>query len=69
MAYQGIIKKSRTLDLAAISQIVDVIAPIWVLYSPEQIGISVPVYIAVRMLLNGLAVYLRHVTTGPIGEK
>jgi len=69
MSYQGLINKSRTLDLTAISQVIDVIAPIWVLYSPEQIGISVPVYIGIRMLLNGLAAYLRYETKGPVGEK
>jgi len=69
MSYQGLINKSRTLDLTAISQVIDVITPIWVLYSPEQIGISVPVYIGIRMLLNGLAAYLRYETKGPVGEK
>lgn len=69
MAYKGVIKQSRTIDLAAISQIVDTTLPIFLLYSPEQLGITVPIYMGIRLLFNGLAVYLRYKTTGEIGGK
>lgn len=69
MAYKGIIKKSRTYDSIALSQAVDVALPIWMAYSPEQIGISLPIYIAVRFLLNYLQTRLRASTTGPVGVK
>lgn len=69
MKYKGFIKKSRTLDLAALSQILDVVGTIFVLYSPEQLGLKVGVYMAIRMILNGLVAYLRYETKGPIGEK
>lgn len=69
MQYQGVIKKSRTLDLAALSTVLDAVAPILVLYSPEQIGLTIPAYMAVRMAINGLSAYLRLKTTGPVGEK
>lgn len=67
--YNGVIKKSRTYDLAALSQTIDAVVPIFILYSPEQIGVAVPVYMGIRMALNGLAAWLRSKTTGPVGEK
>lgn len=69
MAYNGIVKKSRTIDLAILNKVVDMAAATFILYEPEQIGISVPVYLAVRLLLNAAAIYLRHKTNGPVGEK
>lgn len=67
--YKGIIKNSRTLDLAALSQIVDAVAPIILLLSPEDLGITVVGYAAIRMAINGLQAYLRYKTTGAIGDK
>ena len=69
MEYKGVIKNSRTLDLTAFSQIIDTIAPVFVLYAPEQLGITIPAYMAIRMGLNGLSAYLRFKTTAPVGEK
>lgn len=69
MSYQGIIKKSRTIDQAMLSQIVDTTLPIFLLYSPEQLGVTVPLYMGIRMAFNAWAVYLRFKTTGPVGEK
>lgn len=69
MAYKGKIKKSRTYDSIALSQAVDVALPIWMAYSPEQIGISLPIYVVVRFALNYLQVKLRATTTGPVGVK
>ena len=66
---QGLIKGSRTLDLHALSTMVDSVAPLIILYQPEQIGISVPIYLVLRMALNALGAYLRFKTTAPIGEK
>lgn len=69
MAYQGVIKKSRTLDLAMISQLVDGAALGFLFYSPEQLGITIPVYAGVRVGINVLQAYLRFKTTGPVGDK
>jgi hypothetical protein len=69
MSYKGFIKKSRTYDHAAISQIIDGAAGIFVMYSPEQLGIAVPIYMLIRILLNAGAVWLRKDTTGPVGDK
>jgi len=69
MEYKGVIKQSRTLDVAALSTVLDAVVPILVLYSPEQIGLTIPAYMALRMALNGLSAYLRLKTTGPVGEK
>ena len=69
MAYKGLIKKSRTYDLTALSQLLDVAAPVFILYSPEQLGITVPVYMGLRILINWGAVALRKRTTGPVGVK
>jgi hypothetical protein len=69
MIYRGIIKKSRTLDLAMASQVLDAAALGFLAYSPEQLGITVPVYAAVRIGVNALQAYLRFKTQGPVGEK
>lgn len=69
MTYKGIIKKSRTLDLSMLNQMVDVVAAGVLMYEPEQLGITIPVYLAIRVGLNLLQVYLRYKTTGPVGEK
>ena len=69
MAYGGIIKKSRTLDLAAVSVIVDAASLGFLAYSPEQLGIGIPIYMGLRILLTGVAAYLRFKTSGPVGEK
>lgn len=69
MSYKGIINQSRTLDLAALSTVVDAIAPVIVMFEPEQIGITVVAYMAIRMGLNALAAWLRYKTTGPVGQK
>ena len=69
MKYNGAIKGSRTLDLAAVSQVVDAVALGFLAYSPEQIGISIPIYAAIRMGINGLQAYLRFKTTTPVGGK
>ncbi len=68
MAYKGVIKGSRSLDLMAISQIVDAIGLGFLAYSPEQLGIAIPIYAGIRMVLNGIGAYVRFKTTGPVGE-
>ena len=67
MAYDGVIKKSRTLDLAAVSVIIDAVSLGFLAYSPEQLGVGIPIYMAIRILLTGVAAYLRFKTTGPVG--
>ena len=67
--YKGVIKKSRSLDVTALSQFVDVLAPIYIMLQPEDIGISVVAYAAIRVLLNYAQMRLRFLTTGPVGEK
>lgn len=69
MKYQGIIKKSRTYDSIALSQIVDAVALGFLTYSPEQLGLTIPVYAAIRIGLNVTQAVLRNKTTGPVGDK
>lgn len=69
MEYKGIIKGSRTLDVAALSVIIDAVSLGFLAYSPEQLGIAVPIYMTVRILLTAFQAYLRFKTTGPVGEK
>ncbi len=66
--YRGIIKRSRTYDLSALSQVIDTIGPVLIMYQPDQLGISIPVYMAIRLAVNGLAAYLRAKTIGPVGH-
>ena len=67
--YKGCIKKSRTLDMTAVSQFIDVLAPIYIMLKPEDLGISVAVYAGIRILINYAQVRLRYLTTGPVGDK
>lgn len=69
MLYQGLIKKSRTLDLAAVSQMVDAAALGFLAYQPADLGITIPVYAGIRIAVNVLQAYLRFKTTGPVGQK
>lgn len=69
MKYRGFINKSRTHDLAALNTMVDAALPVLMAYSPEQLGITVGAYFAVRMVLNMAQAWLRYHTTGPIGQK
>lgn len=69
MEYKGVIKGSRTLDVAAISVIVDAVSLAFLAYSPEQLGIAIPIYMAIRIALTSFQAYLRFKTTGPVGEK
>jgi len=69
MTYQGIIKKSRTLDLAMVSQMVDAAALGFLAYDPEQLGLTIPLYAGIRVAINILQAYLRFKTNGPVGEK
>jgi len=66
--YKGIIKGSRTYDLSALSQVVDTIGPVLIMYQPDQLGVSVPAYMITRILINMAAAYLRAKTTGPVGH-
>ena len=67
--YQGIIKKSRTLDVAAISVIIDAASLGFLAYSPEQLGLAIPIYMVIRIALTAVQAYLRFKTTGPVGDK
>lgn len=67
--YKGVIKKSRTLDLAAISTVIDAAFIGFMAYTPEQLGITAPVFMGVRILLSGTLAYLRFKTTGEVGDK
>ena len=69
MAYNGITKGSRSLDLALVSQVIDAGVLGFMAYSPEQLGVAVPIYAGVRTALNMLQAYLRFKTTTPVGEK
>lgn len=63
---QGLIKGSRTLDLVAVSSMLDAAALSFLAYSPEQIGIAVPVYAALRTVVSVAQAWLRFQTTGPV---
>lgn len=67
MKYKGIVKKSRTLDLIVISGLLDTAALGFLAYSPEQLGLTVPIYAVIRIVVTMLQFYLRFKTTGPIG--
>jgi len=41
----------------------------FLLYTPEQLKITVPVYLGIRLVLNIADIILRYKTTGPVGEK
>lgn len=67
--YKGFIKKSRTYDSIALSQLIDVIAPIYMMLKPEDLGISIVAYAVIRIIINFAQVRLRAKTTGPVGQK
>ena len=69
MEYKGVIKGSRTLDVAALSVVIDAVSLGFLAYSPEQLGIAIPAYMALRIALTSFQAYLRFKTTGPVGEK
>lgn len=69
MQYKGLIKGSRTLDVAALSVVIDAASLGFLAYSPEQLGIGILLYMAIRIALTALQAYLRFKTTGPVGEK
>jgi hypothetical protein len=64
----GFIKKSRTLDSVALSMMIDSLALGFLAYSPEQLGITIPLYAALRIGINILQAWLRFQTTGAVGE-
>ena len=67
--YNGVIKKSRSLDLAAFSGMLDAAALSFLAYSPEQLGVAVPIYATARAIVTALQFYVRFKTNGPVGEK
>lgn len=69
MKYKGVIKGSRTLDLTMVSQLLDAAAAPILLYNPEQLGVTVPAYLVVRIIINTLQAYLRFKTNTAVGEK
>ena len=69
MEYNGVIKGSRTLDVAALSVVIDAASLGFLAYSPEQLGIAIPAYMALRISITALQAYLRFKTTSPVGEK
>jgi len=68
MTYQGIIKKSRTLDAVALLGICNLMFPVLQTYLP-QLGLTTQQMAVFNILGMGLMAYLRFVTTGPVGEK
>ncbi len=67
--YNGVIKGSRTLDMQFIDAILASVLLSFMYFTPEQYGITVPVYAAIRGTLIVTGVILRFKTTGPVGEK
>lgn len=64
---KGVIKGSRTLDLLAISVVLDAAAMGFLAYAPEQLGLTVPAYMMFRIVITALQAYLRFRTVGPVG--
>jgi len=64
MTYQGFIKKSRTYDLAALIAVLTAVQ----VFVP-QLRIPEAYIPIVGMIVSGMIAYLRHLTTGPVGDK
>ena len=64
MTYQGFIKKSRTYDLAAIILLLGAVQA----YVPD-LGLSQVHTGIMNMAIAAAVAYLRHITTGPVGDK
>lgn len=64
MTYNGFIKKSRTYDLAAVILVLGAVQT----YVPD-LGLSQVHTGMMNMAIAGLVAFLRHITTGPVGEK
>ncbi len=69
MEYKGIIKGSRTLDVNLLSGAIDAGFLVFLSYSPEQLGLTIPIYAGIRALITIALFYLRFKTTGAVGEK
>ena len=69
MEYKGVIKGSRTLDVAALSVVIDAASLGFLAYSPEQLGVGIPIYMTIRIAITAFQAYLRFKTTTPVGEK
>lgn len=69
MEYKGVIKGSRTLDLNLISGAIDAGFLVFLSYSPDQLGLTIPIYAGIRAFITVALFYLRFKTTGPVGEK
>ena len=69
MIYQGVIKKSRTLDLAAVDMMLNAVAVAVLVYTPEQLGIPIFAFVGLKIFITALQAYLRFQTTGPVGDK
>lgn len=65
MKYSGIIKKSRTLDTAALIATLGAVIQ-YLPMAKEAIGDN---YGVIFIVLSVLMAYLRHTTTGKVGEK
>lgn len=64
MKYKGIIGKSRTYDFAALIAILTAVQP----FIP-QLELSQNKITIIGMVIAGIVVYLRKITTGKVGEK
>lgn len=65
MNYKGVIKKSRTFDTAALIAVLGVVETNFGLMQ----GMLGQWYGLSYIVIAGLVVYLRMVTTGPVGQK
>lgn len=66
--YNGVIKKSRTLDAAAVLTFCNAMFPVLQTYLPE-LGLTAKEMAVFNIVGMGVMAYLRFVTTGPVGEK
>jgi Mg2+/citrate symporter len=68
MRYQGVIKKSRTLDAAAALAFVNAVFPVLQTNLPA-FGLTTQEMAAVNIIGAAVIAFLRFRTTGPVGEK
>ena len=67
-SYQGLIKKSRTLDAIALLALLNTMYPVLMEALPNW-GLQSSYISIINVLYMGLLAYLRYKTTGPVGVK
>lgn len=68
MEYQGVIKKSRTLDVLALFAVLSSMYPL-LMDALMEFGLSPKWVTVVNLSFTGLLAWLRFKTTGEVGDK